>query len=84
MPLANVREALARGSFHAEFVANAEAKEEEENGAKDGLRGRKHFEPSGQTCNHRRLEKILAEADDVEGVRGTEAERLIGWKRVGR
>ena len=29
--------ALARGSFHAEFVANAEAEEEEENGADDGL-----------------------------------------------
>lgn len=29
----------ARGSFHAEFIANAEAEEEEENGVEDGLEG---------------------------------------------
>jgi hypothetical protein len=36
----------ARGSFHTEFVADAEAEEEEENSADDGLDGGKHVETS--------------------------------------
>jgi len=35
----------ARGSFHAEAIANAEADEKEENGAEDRLHGGHHFEP---------------------------------------
>jgi hypothetical protein len=61
-----------RGLFHAEFVANAEAEEEEENGAEDGLEGRKHYEQSERRINCQT--EIPAEAEDVEGVRGAEAQ----------
>ena len=65
-----VREALARSLFHAEFVANAEAEEEEEeeNGAEDGLNGGEDFQWRRQTFDGGGVEKILAEAEDVERV----------------
>ena len=61
-----------RGLFHAEFIANAEAKEEEENGAEDGLKGGKYFEPSERSIKCQT--EIPAEAEDVKGVRGAEAQ----------
>ena len=64
------------GLFHAESIANAEAKEEEENGAEDGLKWRPYVEPSRQTRNHSRIEKILAETEDIERIGGAEAEGL--------
>jgi hypothetical protein len=57
-----------RGSFHAEFIANAKAEEEEENGAEDGLNGAEDFQERGQMFDRGGVEKILAEAEDVERV----------------
>jgi hypothetical protein len=53
----------ACGSFHAEFVANAEAEKEEENGAEHGLNGGKHYEPSEWSINCQT--EIPAEAEDI-------------------
>jgi len=41
---------FSRRLFHPEFVANAEAKEEEENGAEDGLNGGKHYQTMLNHC----------------------------------
>jgi hypothetical protein len=57
--------ARARGSFHAEFIANAKAEEEQEDGAEDSLNGGQDFQWSGQTFDRGGIEKILAEAKDV-------------------
>jgi hypothetical protein len=71
-----------RGSFHAEFIANAKAEEEEENGAEDGLNGGYHFEPSERSINCQT--EIPAEAEDVEGVRRTEAKGFFDRERIGK
>ena len=70
----------ARDSFHAELVANAEAEEEEENGAEDGLNGGQDFQERRETVSivTESVEKILPEAEDVEGIRSAEARGLPG------
>jgi hypothetical protein len=74
----------ARGSFHTEFIANAEANKEEENGAEDGLNGAQDFERGGEIFDVMGIEKILAEAEDVEGIGETEAKGFFDGERVGK
>jgi hypothetical protein len=50
-------------SFHAEFVANAEAEKKEEDDAKASLEGGKHFEPSERSINLQA--EIPAESEDI-------------------
>jgi hypothetical protein len=69
------RRAQARsacGLFHAEAIANAEAEEEEENGAEDGLNGGEHFEASERSINCQT--EIPAEAEDIQRICGAEAQ----------
>jgi hypothetical protein len=63
---------LWRGLFHPGLVTDAEAIEKEENGAKDGLKGSKHGEPSERSINCQT--EIPAAAEDIQLIRGTEAE----------
>ncbi len=60
------------GSFQAEFVAEAEADEEEENGAEDGLDSGKYVEPSERSINHQ-IEN-LEESKDIQRIRGAKAQ----------
>ncbi|MGH6848179.1 MAG: hypothetical protein ACREC0_12310 [Methylocella sp.] len=55
----------ARGSLHAEFVADTEADEEQENRAEDGLEGGYNVEPGGKTLNVGRVDEVFTEAEDV-------------------
>ena len=66
-----------RHSFHAEFIANAEAEEEEQNGAEDGLNGGQDFEHGGKIVNAVGIKKILAETEHVERIGEAQSEGLV-------
>ena len=68
--------------FHAEFMANAESEEEEERAPDDRLCGGKNFEYGGLPSDKVGIEKILAEAEDVERIRDAEAECFPIWVRA--
>lgn len=74
------RGGISRGSLHAEIVADTEAEKEEENGAKDGLNGGEDFEPSERSINCQT--EIPAEAEDIQRIRGAEAQGFPTGARI--
>jgi hypothetical protein len=68
------------GSFHPECVSDAKAEEEEENGTEDGLESGKHFEPIERSINCQI--EIPAEAEDIQRIRGAEAQGFPKSARV--
>jgi hypothetical protein len=73
----------SRGLFHAELVTNAEAEEEKENGADDGLEGGQNFERRGEIFKEVGIEKILAEAEDIESISNAQSEGVPRRGRAG-
>ena len=72
-------------SFYAEFVANAEAEEEEENGAEDGLNGSEDFERErGDWQCTRESKKSLRKPKTLSVLATLRPKDFSDGKRVGK